>query len=250
LDQIFKTCTKCGKKLPATSEYFNSEKKSKDGLKYRCKDCYKEYRIANKERRNEQMEKWRRENKDHERKRAKEYYQEHKKHLIEYAKKYRQENSELAKKSFETWKQKNKEYFKNYRQINRERRRKQTNAWRQNNPEKTIIHKQNRRANERKVQANYTIEQLKSAREYFDNKCAYCGKEKKLEQDHFIPLSKGGEYTINNIVPTCRSCNSSKGTKDFFEWYKTHKYYSKKREDKILKYLNYYGKVQQLALTI
>ena len=33
----------------------------------------------------------------------------------------------------------------------------------------------------------------------------------KLEQEHVIPLSKGGALTLHNIVPACRSCNSKKG---------------------------------------
>jgi 5-methylcytosine-specific restriction endonuclease McrA len=88
--------------------------------------------------------------------------------------------------------------------------------------------------------------------ETFDNKCAYCGKEKPLAQDHFVPLSKGGEYTNNNIICSCKSCNSSKSDKDFFEWYPEQLFYSKEREAKILKYLNYDKKTQtqQLALII
>ena len=34
-----KVCTKCGRELPATPEYFQRRKTSKDGLMYVCKDC-------------------------------------------------------------------------------------------------------------------------------------------------------------------------------------------------------------------
>lgn len=56
-------------------------------------------------------------------------------------------------------------------------------------------------------------------KKYFNNRCAYCGKELPLQQDHFIALSKGGEYSKNNIVPSCQSCNGSKGAKEFETWY-------------------------------
>ena len=60
-----------------------------------------------------------------------------------------------------------------------------------------------------------------------------------LEQEHFIPLSKGGGYSMGNIIPACRACNASKSDKDFFEWYPEYKYYSEERENKILDFLGY-----------
>jgi hypothetical protein len=49
--------------------------------------------------------------------------------------------------------------------------------------------------------------------------CVYCGAEADLSWDHLIPVSKGGPNIISNQVVACRSCNSSKGNKDIFEWY-------------------------------
>ena len=39
----FKTCTKCGETLPATTEYFHKNKTGKYGLRSRCKKCEAEY---------------------------------------------------------------------------------------------------------------------------------------------------------------------------------------------------------------
>ncbi len=43
--------------------------------------------------------------------------------------------------------------------------------------------------------------------------CHYCNQKfdpKNLTMDHVVPLARGGASTQNNIVPSCRSCNSSK----------------------------------------
>jgi 5-methylcytosine-specific restriction endonuclease McrA len=46
----------------------------------------------------------------------------------------------------------------------------------------------------------------------FGGHCAYCWElTEKLTQDHIVPLSRGGAHTLTNVVPACRSCNSSKG---------------------------------------
>jgi 5-methylcytosine-specific restriction endonuclease McrA len=48
----------------------------------------------------------------------------------------------------------------------------------------------------------------------YDHRCVYCGKRRKgkLTQDHITPVSQGGNHTMSNIVPACKSCNSRKHT--------------------------------------
>jgi 5-methylcytosine-specific restriction endonuclease McrA len=72
---------------------------------------------------------------------------------------------------------------------------------------------------------------------HFDNSCAYCGCQTKLSQDHVIPVSKLGSYTVDNIVPSCKPCNSSKSNSDLNEWYKTKPYYTYERFNKITSYI-------------
>ena len=43
--------------------------------------------------------------------------------------------------------------------------------------------------------------------------CKYCGAEGNLTIDHVIPISKGGQNTLANIVPACMPCNNSKRAK-------------------------------------
>lgn len=45
----------------------------------------------------------------------------------------------------------------------------------------------------------------------FGHQCVYCGRAGRLARDHFYPLSQGGRTVLGNIVPACKSCNSSKG---------------------------------------
>jgi 5-methylcytosine-specific restriction endonuclease McrA len=44
-------------------------------------------------------------------------------------------------------------------------------------------------------------------------KCAECGKERKLEADHIVPLSQGGSGFAFNIQGLCKPCNCRKGAK-------------------------------------
>jgi len=49
--------------------------------------------------------------------------------------------------------------------------------------------------------------------------CAYCGAaDKPLQRDCVLALSRGGRYTLDNIVPACRSCNTSKCNDEVTGW--------------------------------
>lgn len=49
--------------------------------------------------------------------------------------------------------------------------------------------------------------------------CAYCGsREGSLQKDCVLALSRGGRYTLDNIVPSCRSCNASKCNSEVTTW--------------------------------
>ena len=223
-----KICTKCGQELPATSEYFYKDKTHKDGLVSFCKNCKEQYH--------------------------KQYRQENKEKKSEYDKQYCQINKDKVKESQKQKYIKNIEKRKRYsRQRYKEKSEEIKEYWKQcrrQNPEKFRIRAQKRKAMQKGLVSNYNSKTWETLKQYFSNKCAYCGKEKKLSQDHFVPLVNGGEYTCNNIIPACQSCNSSKQGTDFFEWYPKQESYSKKREQKILKYLNYRNGIQQLSLII
>ena len=51
--------------------------------------------------------------------------------------------------------------------------------------------------------------------------CIRCGGPLPVDSagDHIIPTSRGGEHGAGNFLPLCRSCNSSKGSKDLLDWW-------------------------------
>lgn len=51
-------------------------------------------------------------------------------------------------------------------------------------------------------------------------RCVYCGASENLSVDHIFPRFKGGGDKAENLVCSCKSCNSSKGKKDMLAWYR------------------------------
>ena len=135
-----------------------------------------------------------------------------------------------------------------WNEENKEKITLQHKIWNQNNKDKCNIMGNLRRSRKKELLSTLTKNQWENIKLYFNNRCAYCNKETPLEQEHFISLVKGGEFTINNIICACRSCNSSKKDRNFYEWYPKHKSYSKQREKKILKFLGYANDEQQLRI--
>ena len=49
--------------------------------------------------------------------------------------------------------------------------------------------------------------------------CAYCGNSAgALQRDCVLAISRGGRYTLDNVVPACRSCNTSKCNDEVTGW--------------------------------
>jgi 5-methylcytosine-specific restriction endonuclease McrA len=62
-----------------------------------------------------------------------------------------------------------------------------------------------------------TKEQWFALLELADDRCVYCGAP-ATAMDHFLPIAGGGAHDVSNIVPACKSCNSSKKDDDPFDW--------------------------------
>ena len=169
-------------------------------------------------------------------KKRKIHYEANKKEILEKCRMYRVANNAIKKARDRAYYESHREFIIKYQKQNAK-----------DYPEKKNIINQRRRARKRALSSTLTDDQWIAANVVFGNKCCYCGKEKPLAQEHFLALLKFGEHSRLNIIPACQSCNSSKGSRTFMEWYPTFKFYSKQREQKILKYLNYKNGIQQLA---
>ena len=54
--------------------------------------------------------------------------------------------------------------------------------------------------------------------------CAYCRRnDVAMQRDCVQALSRGGRYTLDNIVPACGSCNASKSNDEVTGWLRRKK---------------------------
>jgi 5-methylcytosine-specific restriction endonuclease McrA len=92
--------------------------------------------------------------------------------------------------------------------LHRERHRAGGRRWAKNNREK----KNNTQNRRRAIGGDFSAAAWASLKALFGHLCAYCRQHiPHLEQDHIVPLVRGGLHIAGNIVPACRSCNAAKG---------------------------------------
>lgn len=263
LSYLVQRCLRCQVRKPATHLFFPKDNRQSKGVRSICKEC------------TNARVRWKHHN-DPKRKEYKKHYRKKNKQKIkEYQKIYVQENKEkiqnYKRKHYSDNKEQYQEYGRDYRKINakqlsekrkehyrknRDRILKERKEYYEKNIERIKKYRreyvkegrarasdQRKRAKRLKIMRSlpmdYTYKDWEETLAYFDYCCCYCGKYlgHKLEQDHFIPVMKRGAYTKDNIVPSCKSCNSSKNTKDFAIWYLDYKHYSIEREHTILDYI-------------
>ncbi|MDN3444591.1 HNH endonuclease signature motif containing protein [Microbacterium sp. APC 3901] len=79
-------------------------------------------------------------------------------------------------------------------------------------------HAKRRRGRVARADNDLTSEQWASLREVWGG-CAYCGAgDIALQRDCVMPISRGGRYTLENVVPACGSCNASKRNDEVTSW--------------------------------
>ena len=130
------------------------------------------------------------------------YYWRHREDIHARAREYRQRNKDAIATKGHAY------YVQNKASIADKRRQ-----YKLANPHKVKAWLQNRRARRAAAKGAITPEQWRAILGAYRFRCAYCGKKRKLEMDHVIPLSSNGDHSIGNVVPACQKCNLQKGTR-------------------------------------
>lgn len=243
----YKYCTQCKAELPANIEYFF---KSNDSLHCKCKVCEgHEYGIKNK---------YIKYSSDQATRICTECGQEFP-NTIEYFYKKDVPSGLTAKcKSCVVGKSKiyydnNKLKVQSYKKIysgdNKEKLRLWAKNYRENCNDTFKLNMHRRRARVNNCISTLTTKDWEECLVYFDYKDAYTGLPMKaISQDHVIPVSKGGGYTKQNIIPCERTINSVKGKKDMETWYRQQPFFSEERLQKIYNWIGMKDNIQQLSI--
>ena len=206
-----KICTKCNTEKELTE--FGNLSTTKDGKQFRCKEC----------RNLSARESTQRADSNH-KEVLKKSYQKHKEKRIKEKAEYRESNRKLLADKQKEYYRENKEecieYQKKYRAYNKERIRDYWKMYRATEQGKTVKRNSNHKRRTLTKNGDVTVQQLKEL--YLTAKnCYWCNtklNKNNTHLDHLMPLSKGGEHTLSNLVISCRKCNLSKNAKDPIEF--------------------------------
>ena len=133
--------------------------------------------------------------------------------------KYQKDNPDKVKKYQKKDNEKRKEYIAVYGRLYRKNGG-QT-KWQRNNEDKIKEYRKKRKNKNHDI----SIVEWNECLEFFKHKCAYCGmseSEAKVKYNnrlHKEHVDHAGSNKIDNCVPACKSCNSSKGSRIFDVWY-------------------------------
>lgn len=184
----------CKQQNPQPLTNFHVDKRKKDGFRSRCKAC----ELA----------------------RAETYRKANREVLAEKQRQYYNENGDVQREASRNWKAKNKtrqrEYWIKWYEDHKEDRAQYSHDYGQENHDGVLERSRKRRAKSFNAPGTFTEAEFRDKLKEFGFRCFWCGKllsEDDITRDHYIPLVKGGSNTIENIVPSCKSCNFKKRNK-------------------------------------
>ena len=211
------SCKKCKTLLPFDEKHFPKNSRQMFALEYTCRRC-----------KNAKTQTYYKEKTE----KGVSYYQRNKREMLDYSKNRRKEKLKDPE-YVEAERKRNREWSRYFREANRDIYNSYHNKYKKEYLKTDVGRMRERISNyksqcrlnyRRELKIDFDVYDWYKAKLSFDNCCAYCGRNEdttgNLMQEHIIPLSKGGEYTKDNIVPSCRSCNSTKKTHDLISCFK------------------------------
>lgn len=234
METPIKVCSICGKPFPNTVEFFSLVKKY-NHLVPHCRACG---RMISK--------RW----KDNHPDKVKAYrdrqWDEKGAEIIQKKRERREADPEYAEKvnAYQrAWYNANKDRYADnrlaWRTKNAEYLRQRALEYAKQHPERSRLTEARRRARKMNLPDAFTTEDWIMCQEWWGYCCAYCGSQQgfwnDITADHFIPLiSPECPGTVpENMIPACRTCNSSKHTKDAAKWLSSK--FGKRHAKRILK---------------
>lgn len=221
-----KHCPKCGAVKPVTE--FHRRKTSPDGHVSHCKACRAisadAWRAANLEKAQAREAAYRAANPEKVRARTAAWVAANPERAKAGVAAWHVANAEKERVRSAAWRADHPDRVREraaaYRTANKDRLITYNAAWSAANPDKVIARTQRHNARKRGATiSDFTSQQWEELKEEYGSKCAYCGcTPDVLTMDHVVPLSRGGDHTESNIVPACKSCNSSKCDRLLSEW--------------------------------
>lgn len=217
-----KRCNLCGTEYPLTAEFWYRHKRHKSGFTSECKNCAKA--------------------------RARRWAAENPERLLSNVKRYQTEHPEAARarkrKHYDNNKDKIKARARQWNRENPERFKQAVRAYAQSEKARVVFHR--RRARLRNLPDRYTATDVERMMNYWNYCCAFCGNQQDfwhtLEREHWIPVTDmrpDNPGTVpSNMLPSCKSCNSSKFDHDPIEWLNAK--FGKRKAEQILERINTY----------
>lgn len=229
-----KRCSRCGETKLAGD--FHRSAKEPCGLKAQCKPCVSLTAMGHKKRdpakASASSAAWQKRNPDAKKRLAKANWERNRaRYLVERKAEY--EANKVDRREAATLRYATDVVFRERlkaRAVARYKAKAETvkayqKRYRAEQPEKVRALSNNARARQMAAEGKTTAAEWRECLEHFDHRCAYCLRHEsevgKLARDHMQPLTRGGSNWPENLVPACKSCNSSKNAKTPLEFART-----------------------------
>lgn len=260
LPEGLRCCTSCHNIFPLSRDYFKIEQRKSDGLSTICKPCAADYSrqyhqkaVASDP---DYYKKRYQATRDVERRRWKLWYQEHKALHKSRTKAWYEANKDRARaRERQRYSDKQHEFIaksRQWRKDNQIRYRAYNRKWLEDNPQTAALIRKTvdsrRRARLRQLPHTYTNAEWMRCLEYWDYRCAVCGRDGELHADHWIPLKSANcpGTVAENMLVLCQNCNNTKSAKLPEVWL-TEKLSPSAVQEKLMQISAYFEYVKSLA---